>query len=52
MIEKLFEILGLTSWSVNQEFIVFVFCLFLLFFGVLAFLNCVLIIFSNVFKID
>jgi hypothetical protein len=52
VIDLLFEILGLTSWSVNQELIVFVFCLVLLFFGVLAFLNCVLSIFSNVFKID
>lgn len=52
MIEKIFEILGLTSWSVNQELIVFVLCLVLLFFGVLVFLNCVLSIFSNVFKID
>lgn len=52
MIESLFKILGLTSWSVNQELIGFVFCLVLLFFGVLAFLNCVLSIFLNVFKID
>ena len=52
MIDLLFEILGLSSWSVNQELIVFVFCLVLLFFGVLVFLNCVLSIFSNVFKID
>ena len=52
MIELLFEILGLNSWSVNQELIVFVFCLVLLFFGVLAFLNCVLSILFNVIKID
>lgn len=52
MIDLLFEILGLSSWSENEELIVFVFCLVLLFFGVLAFLNCVLSIFSNVFKID
>lgn len=52
MIEKLFEIFGLTTWSVNQETMVFVFCLVLLFFGVLVFLNCVLSIFSNVFKIE
>lgn len=52
MIDLIFDILGLTSWSVNQEFIVFVFSLVILFFGVLIFLNCVLSIFSNVFKID
>jgi hypothetical protein len=52
VIDLIFDILGLSSWSVNQELIVFVFSLVLLFFGVLAFLNCVLSIFSNVFKID
>ena len=52
MIDLLFEILGLTSWSVNQELVVLVFCLILLFFGVLVFLNCVLSIITNVFKID
>ena len=52
MIDLIFGILGLTSWSVNEELIVFVFCLVVLFFGVLAFFNCVLSIFSNVFKID
>lgn len=52
MIDLLFDILGLTSWSVNQELIVLVFCLVLLFFGVLVFLNCVLSIILNVFKID
>lgn len=52
MIDLIFEILGLSSWSVNQELIVFVFSLVLLFFGVLVFLNCVLSIFFNVFKIE
>lgn len=38
--------------NINSVYFVFVLCLVLLFFGVLVFLNCVLSIFSNVFKID
>lgn len=52
MIEKVFEILGITSYTINQEYIVTIFCLMLLFFGVIVVFNALLSMITGLLKIE
>ena len=52
MIQKVYDILGITSPTIFQEQVILIFSLVLLFFGTLVIFNATLNIMSNIFKID
>lgn len=52
MIEKIFEILGITSYTVFEEYVVLIFCLILMFFGVLMVFNALLSMITGILKIE
>lgn len=52
MIQKVYDMLGMTNPTILEENIIMIFCLALLFFGVLVVFNSLLSIISNVLKID
>lgn len=52
MIQKVYDILGMANPTILEENIIMIFCLALLFFGVLVVFNSLLSIISNVLKID
>ena len=52
MIQKVYDILGITNPTIFEENIIMIFSLVLLFFGVLVIFNSLLSIISNVLKID
>lgn len=52
MIQKVYDILGMTNPTILEENLIMIFCLSLLFFGILVVFNSLLSIISNVLKID
>lgn len=52
LIQRVYDILGMTNPTILEENLIMIFCLSLLFFGILVVFNSLLSIISNVLKID